>query len=105
VEKMYVPILLMSSTIVFVLCDALAANWGKSKSTASLLLVVLVSPLCYILFGIINKHKSLATSAAVINMLALVGTILVGVIVFREGLTLRQMVGISFAFFAIFLLR
>lgn len=102
---MYVPLLLMSSTIVFVLCDALAANWGKSKSTASLLLVVLVSPLCYILFGIINKHQSLATSAAVINMLALVGTILVGVIVFREGLTPRQMVGISFAFFAIFLLR
>jgi multidrug transporter EmrE-like cation transporter len=102
---MYVPLLVLSSTAVFILCDALAANWGKNKSTASLILVVLVSPICYLLFGMLNEHKSLATSSAVINILALVGTILVGVIVFREGLLPRQMFGISFAFFAILLLR
>ena len=104
-ERVYVSLLLLSSTVFFVLCDALAAHWGKSKSIASLLIVILVSPLCYILFGTINKYRSLATSASVINMLALVGTILVGVVIFREGLSLRQTIGISFAFLAIFLLR
>jgi len=94
-------LLIIGSTAVFILCDSFAANWGKSNGKISLLLLFVLSPVGYILFGILNSTKSLSVSSGLVNMGLLVGTVLVGVFYFHDELTARQMAGLIFAVMAV----
>jgi multidrug transporter EmrE-like cation transporter len=104
-QNLQVWLLTVGAAASFIMCDALAAYWGKSKSLSTFIFFVLAAPLSYILFGLINEHRSLVISAGIVNMCVLIGTTLVGVLVFQEVLSSRQIVGLGFALIAIFLIR
>jgi multidrug transporter EmrE-like cation transporter len=104
-QNLQVWLLTLGAAASFVMCDGLAAYWGKSKSLGTFVFFVLAAPLSYILFGLINEHKTLVVSAGIVNMCVLIGTTLVGIFVFQEALSSRQIVGLGFALIAIFLIR
>lgn len=96
--------LILISASAFVLCDYLSANWGKNNSVVSLFIMFSIAPIAYVLFGILNRTKSLSVSSGLVNMLLLIGTILVGIFIFKDQLNIKQIIGLIFAITAIGLL-
>ena len=90
---------------MFILCDGLSAHWGKTGSGRSLVIVMLLSPLSYSAFAFINTRLNLAVTAALVNIVVVVGGALVGVLVFKEQLSSMQYVGIALALVSVTLLN
>jgi multidrug transporter EmrE-like cation transporter len=96
--------LLFACALLFVVCDGLAANWGKTGSQRSLVAVVALAPFSYILFGYVNKKMALAVSSAWVTLFLCISTVLIGFFYFGETLTGRQIAGLILAILAIVLL-
>lgn len=90
---------------IFTLADFFSANWGKTNDRSSLIFLFLLAPLGYLFFGILNRFTTLSVSAAIVNLLIVVGGVLIGNIYFRDILITRQLIGILLALIAIFLMR
>ena len=102
--KPYGLLLVVATTLLFIISDSLAANWGKSNNLSSLFILFITGPIGYILFGVLNRDKSLAASSGAVNMGLLIGTILVSLFYFNESINLSQIIGLFFAFAAMYLL-
>ncbi len=89
---------------IFVFCDSMSAFWAKKGGFWPFLLMVLFAPLGYICFGMLSSRTSLSTASGLVNMFLLIGTVLVGTIVFKDQLSMRQYLGLAFAVLSIFLL-
>ena len=92
--------LLVACASLFVVCDALAAHWGKNGSTTSLIVVIFLAPFSYILFGFVNKKYPLAIASAWIMLALCITTVLVGYFFFNDQLTTRQFIGLGMALVA-----
>jgi drug/metabolite transporter (DMT)-like permease len=92
------------SAALFILCDSAAAHWGKSLSTRALVITIILSPLGYLFFGMLNASKSLASSSGIVNLLILLGNLAVSILLFHEVISLKQVCGVVLAVIAIFLL-
>lgn len=55
--------LTMFSAGFFILCDSLSTNWAKTSSISSAAMVVVLSSLAYILFGLLASRVNLAIAA------------------------------------------
>ena len=89
---------------LFVVCDTLAAHWGKNGSTASLIAVIILAPFSYILFGYLNQRYPLAIVSAWVVLVLCVATVLIGIFFFGDHLTFRQGIGVVLAIIAMSLL-
>jgi len=90
---------------LFILCDGLSAHWGKTGSGRSLAIVMLLSPVCYFAFALINTRLNLAVTGALVNTIVVAGAVLVGAIVFKEDVSKAQYLGIALALAAVTLLN
>jgi len=90
---------------LFILCDGLSAHWGKTGSGRSLAIVMLLSPVCYFAFALINTRLNLAVTGALVNTIVVAGAVLVGAIVFKEDVSRAQYLGIALALAAVTLLN
>ncbi|WP_256749790.1 hypothetical protein [Mesorhizobium sp. Mes31] len=90
---------------LFILCDGLSAHWGKTGSGRSLAYVMLLSPISYGAFALINTRLNLAVTGALVNTIVVAGAMLVGAIVFKEEVSSLQYVGIGLALIAVTLLN
>jgi multidrug transporter EmrE-like cation transporter len=90
-------LLVLACTSLFIVCDGLSAHWGKTEHRAGLIGFIALAPFSYGLFAVINRHVDLAIAGALVNTLIVVGTTLMGVLLFREELSLLQYVGIALA--------
>lgn len=97
-------LLVLLSATFFLFADSLSANWGKTGHVGSILLMIVLAPLGYWLFGILNKTVSLGVSSSLVNLLIILGGVLVGWFYFGEILGVRQILGIFMAIVAIILL-
>jgi multidrug transporter EmrE-like cation transporter len=97
-------LLVLACTGLFIVCDGLSAHWGKTDNRPSLLGFIALAPFSYGLFAVINRHVDLAIAGALVNTLIVVGTTLLGVLVFKEELTMLQYAGIALALGAVTLL-
>lgn len=89
--------LMLACAGLFIVCDSFSAHWGKTGSSRSLLVFVLLSPFSYFLFALINKYVALAVAGALVNTLIVVGAVLVGALAFGEELSRLQVLGIGLA--------
>ena len=89
---------------LFILCDSLAAHWGKNNSINALIAVILIAPLSYILFGYLNQRYALSVISAWTVLVICIGTVLVGIFFFHDQLTLKQSIGLFMAIISITLL-
>ena len=90
---------------LFILCDGLSAHWGKTGSGRSLAYVMLLSPISYGAFALINTRLNLAVTGALVNTIVVAGAMLVGAIVFKEEVSSLQFVGRGLALFGVTLLN
>lgn len=90
---------------MFILCNSLSTHWGTTENRNSLIAFVALSPVSYGLFALINKRIDLAIAGALVNTMIAVGTVLVGVLLFKEQLSTLQYVNIGFAIASVTLLN
>ena len=88
----------------FILCDSLSANWAKKSHLSSLAIVVVLSPIAYLLFGLLASRVNLAVAGSLVNLMIMVGAVLVGVFYFGEHVTGLQWTGIILGVVAILIL-
>ena len=96
--------LTLLSAGVFILCDSLSANWAKKSHLSSLAVVVILSPIAYLLFGLLASRVNLAVAGSLVNLMIMIGAVLVGVFYFKEHITCLQWAGIILAAVAILIL-
>jgi drug/metabolite transporter (DMT)-like permease len=97
-------LLTLGSSGFFILCDALSANWAKRSHLSSLAVVVVLSPIAYLLFGLLASRLNLAIAGSLVNLMIMIGAVLVGVFHFKEHVTGLQWAGIALGAVAIVLL-
>ena len=90
-------------SMLFVLCDFLAAKWGKQQSMISLYVLIPLAPFSYILFGYLNQKYPLAVVSAWVVLWICLSTVLLGIFYFGDELTGRQSAGLVMAVFAMVL--
>ena len=99
---------ILIAVVVAVSANSISAIWAKQDSKFSVWLwaVILVSPLVFITYGLVTSRIGVALASSVIDSLLVVGTIAVGLILFKEwdkilGL---QYVGMAFALLGVLLI-
>lgn len=75
---------LVVCVLVFTTADYFAARWGQARDRASLLIVLLVGPLAYLLFGRLAATTSLAKMGAYVNCGIVLSTAAAGVFFLGE---------------------
>ncbi|WP_246688573.1 MULTISPECIES: hypothetical protein [unclassified Mesorhizobium] len=100
-----VLIVVLVCAALFILCDGLSAHWGKTGSGRSLAVVMLLSPVSYFAFAMINTRLNLAVTGALVNTIVVAGAVLVGALVFKEEVSAAQYLGIALALIAVTLLN
>jgi len=96
--------LTLCSAGFFILCDSLSANWAKKSHLLSVAIVVVLSPIAYLLFGLLASRVNLAVAGSLVNLMIMVGAVLVGVFYFKEEITSLQWTGIVLGAVAILIL-
>ena len=96
------------AVIVAVAANSISAVWAKQDNKFSiwLLAVILVSPLVFVTYGLVTSRIGVALASSVIDSLLVVGTIAVGLILFKEWdkILSLQYVGIVLALLGVSLI-
>ena len=96
------------AVIVAVSANSISAIWAKQddKSSIWLLAVIFISPLVFITYGMVTSRIGVALASSVIDSLMIVGSVAVGLLLFREWdkLLSLQYLGIAFALFGVSLI-
>jgi multidrug transporter EmrE-like cation transporter len=103
-QIVYKWILIFACAAFFILSDSLSASWGKTGQANPLIVMTILAPIGYLLFGLINRNSTLAVSSGLVNVIIIIGTIMVSVFYFKDPVTGRQTIGLLFAFLAVALL-
>ncbi len=103
-QLLYQWLLIFISAALFVYCDYLSTNWARFNSLYSIVGVFVLAPIGYILFGLLTRSKTVSVSSGLVNMFLLIGTILVGIFLFKDALSIKQEMGLVLAVIAIALL-
>jgi multidrug transporter EmrE-like cation transporter len=96
------------AVIVAVSANSISAIWAKQESKFSIWLVavIAISPLVFITYGLVTSRIGVALASSVIDSLLIVGTIAVGLVLFKEWdkILSLQYVGIALAIFGVSLI-
>jgi multidrug transporter EmrE-like cation transporter len=102
---LYQWLIIVLSASLFVFCDYLSTNWARTNNMNSIVLVFVLGPIAYILFGLLTRIKSVSISSGIVNMFLLIGTILVGIFIFKDHLDIKQIFGLILALIAVILMN
>jgi drug/metabolite transporter (DMT)-like permease len=75
---------LLACVLLFSVADYFAARWGYSRERTSFVLVFLIGPCAYLLFGHLAASDSLARVGAYANCGIVLATALAGVLLLAE---------------------
>jgi drug/metabolite transporter (DMT)-like permease len=103
-QNIYIYSLVFLSGGLFLICDFLSANWGKTGNFQSLLIACFLAPLSHLLFGLLNQKVSMGLAVSLINLLIIISSVIVGKFYFHEVLNKNQLLGVFIACIAIILL-
>ena len=96
------------AVVIAVSANSISAIWARQDNKFSLwlLAVILISPLVFITYGVVTSRIGVALSSTIIDALLIVGTILVGLVLFDEWnkILSLQYVGMAFALVGISLI-
>jgi len=89
---------------LYVSCDSLASDWGKTGRTLSIVVGTISALIGYLAFAWLNKYWSLAQAGAFVNVGIALGAVAVGYFFFKEELTTIQWWGVALGLVSIFML-
>jgi multidrug transporter EmrE-like cation transporter len=97
-------VLTLVSAGFFILCDSLSTHWAKTSSSSSVVMVVVLSPFAYLLFGLLASRVNLAVAGSLVNLVIMIGAVLVGILYFKEQVTRLQWIGVGLGAAAVVIL-
>ena len=108
-SKFHIWFYIVAAVLVALAAISISTIWaGKdSKFTVWLFVLVVISPLVFITFGIVTSKLGLAVTSATIDSLLTVSSVLVGLFLFGgwSSLSMFQYIGMSFAVIGIILMQ
>ena len=97
-------LLALLCALMFIICDAFAANWAKTGSKQSLVYGAILVMVGYAIFAWLNKEWSLAQVGVFVNVTIAIGAVLVSFFFFKEQLAVIQWWGIGLGLISIYML-
>ncbi len=79
---------------LFVISNSLAVHYGETRRLAVLAICGLSATSAYVFFAFLGAHKGLAATSAVVDVLIVVGSVIVGVVLRGERHAVVQIVGV-----------
>lgn len=108
-DKLPIWLCVVIAVVVALAANSLSTVWASKddKFTIWLVLLVLLSPFVFITFGLVTSRLGLALTSGTVDSLLTIGTIIVGLLIFREWdqISVYQYVGITFAVTGIILMQ
>ena len=108
-SKLQVWFYIIGSVLISILANSISAIWAskEDKFTVWFLLMLIISPLVFITFGLVTSKIGLAVSSATVDSLLTLGTILVGLFLFQEwsNISMYQYAGMFLAVAGIVLMQ
>lgn len=99
--KAHMWVLILSSVALATAANAISTNWASKADKLNIWLPILIviSPLVFITFGLVTSKLGLAVTSGTIDSLLTITTILVGIVVYNEWskLSVGQLVGLLLA--------
>ncbi len=109
-SKFQIWFYIIGAVVVAVSANSISAIWASKENkfaTVWFLLLLIVSPLVFITFGLVTNKLGLAVTSGTVDSLLTVSTIAVGLFLFKEwgSVSLYQYVGMAFAVMGIILMQ
>lgn len=109
-SKLQVWFYIITAVVIAVAANSISAIWaGKESKFFSVwfLLLLVISPLVFITFGIVTSKIGLAVTSGTVDALLTISTILVGLFIFNEwnSVSMYQYVGMALSIFGIILMQ
>ncbi len=94
---------MLCSSTLFSITDTLSTSWVKSGGVVKLVLILALSPVAYLFFGLTGAKIGLANTSVLINAMVVIITALIGLVFYSEWHTTTpvQYVGIVLGIVAI----
>ena len=89
--------LALATASFFVFSNSLTGIWAKTHQWWLWIPICLAACVGYFTFGVLMKQANLSVSTGLVDTLILICSIIVGVFLFRDVLTARQIIGLSLA--------
>src|SRR3990167_7455822 len=101
---------IISAVVIAIAANSISVIWASKENkftTVWFLLLVIISPLVFITFGLVASKVGLAMSSATVDSLLTIGTIAVGLFLFQEwnNVSLYQYIGMFLAISGIVLMQ
>ncbi len=96
---------ILGSEAVFIVADAIAYKWSKGAHPWLLSVVVVLGAIGYGGFAMVCREVPLGSAVPLCGILVTSGAVLVGYLLYDEGLTWQQMLGLMFVVVAFILLN
>ncbi len=109
-SKLQIWLYIFGAVSIAVLANSISVIWATNKGgkfSVWLLLLVVISPLVFITFGLTASKLGLSMGSAIIDSLLTIATILVGLFLFKEwgNVSVYQYIGMFLAVSGIILMQ
>ena len=108
-SKFQIWLYIISAVLIALAANSISAIWAgkENKFTLWLVALIIISPLVFISFGLVTSKLGLTVSAATVDALLVITTIIVGLFLFNEwsSISLYQYFGVAFALLGIILMQ
>ncbi len=109
-SKLQIWLYTIGAVVVAVLANSISAVWASKEdkfTSVWFLLMIIISPLVFMTFGLVTSKLGLSITSATIDSLLTVTTILVGLFVFHEwnNVSSYQYIGIFLTILGIVLMQ
>ena len=92
------------TTAFFVAANTITAHWAKTSNNLLWIPVFICAIIGYVLFGLLIKQTNFSISVGIVDALLVVISILIGVFILKDIVSIKQIMGLAFACLAVMLL-
>lgn len=101
---------IIGAVVIALAANSISAIWASKNNkffSPWLIVVILISPLVFITFGLVTSKIGLSSTSATVDALLTISTILVGLFLFNEweSLSWYQLLGVALSFVGIILMQ
>lgn len=109
-DRLQIWFYIISTVAVAVTANSISAIWASKENKFTTIwfpLMIIISPIVFITFGLVTSKIGLSVSSATIDSLLTISTILVGLFLFHEwgNVSLYQYVGMFLAVSGVVLMQ
>lgn len=92
------------TTSFFVAGNYITAQWARTNNNLLWIPVFISACLGYVLFGFLIKRSNLSISTGLVDAILVIASILIGLFIFKDLISAKQLIGLILACIAVVLL-